>query len=338
MGATVSDIRYQVFVSSTFADLQQERREVIQTLMKMSCIPAGMELFPASDEAQLEFIKRVIDECDYYLLIIGGRYGSVTAEGVSYTEKEYDYALERGLRVVALLHESPDDLPVRKSEIDPTARERLAAFRERVKTGRLVEFWRDSGDLQGKVALSMLNTIKQFPAVGWMRANRGASEDLLSEINNLRKEKDRLEAALAANLPSVGPIPDLAGLDDTFTARGIDSGWLPPKALTSMRTWRQVFFDIVPYLKSHPHENRAKELIQNCFFPGLPKVAMNDQDFQTVAVQFQALDLIEVQYAPTVGKGMGTFWNATPRGERLGLELRAIRKPSTQAPVQSGGG
>ncbi|MCR9883896.1 DUF4062 domain-containing protein, partial [Vibrio alginolyticus] len=72
--------RYQVFVSSTFADLQEERQQVIQALMEMDCIPAGMELFPATDEEQWEFIKRIIDDCDYYLLIIGGRYGSVSSD------------------------------------------------------------------------------------------------------------------------------------------------------------------------------------------------------------------------------------------------------------------
>ena len=90
--------RYQVFVSSTYADLQDERQRVIQALMEMDCIPAGMELFPAADEEQWEFIKRVIDDCDYYLLIIGGRYGSTTADGVSYTEREYDYAVASVLR------------------------------------------------------------------------------------------------------------------------------------------------------------------------------------------------------------------------------------------------
>lgn len=52
------DKRYQVFVSSTFADLKDERSNVIQTLMEMDCIPAGMELFPALDEEQFEFIKK----------------------------------------------------------------------------------------------------------------------------------------------------------------------------------------------------------------------------------------------------------------------------------------
>ena len=98
------DKRYQVFVSSTYADLKEERQHVLQALMEMDCIPAGMELFPAADEEQWEFIKKVIDDCDYYLLIIGGRYGSTTDDGISYTEKEFDYAVENGLKVVALIH------------------------------------------------------------------------------------------------------------------------------------------------------------------------------------------------------------------------------------------
>lgn len=110
------DKRYQVFVSSTYADLKEERLHVIQALMEMDCIPAGMELFPAADEEQWEFIKRVIDDCDYYLLIIGGRYGSTTDDGISYTEKEFDYAVENGLKVLALIHGQPDNIPFGKSE------------------------------------------------------------------------------------------------------------------------------------------------------------------------------------------------------------------------------
>lgn len=70
------DTRYQVFVSSTFRDLQDERREVMQALLEMDCIPAGMEMFPAADEQAWQLITGVIDQSDYYALIVGGRYGS----------------------------------------------------------------------------------------------------------------------------------------------------------------------------------------------------------------------------------------------------------------------
>jgi hypothetical protein len=113
------DKRYQAFVSSTYADLREERQRIIQALMEMDCIPAGMELFPAADEDQFAFIKKIIDDCDYYILVIGGRYGSLTATGISYTEQEYEYALSKDLRVIALLHENPDEIPMGKSEKDP---------------------------------------------------------------------------------------------------------------------------------------------------------------------------------------------------------------------------
>lgn len=56
--------RYQVFISSTYSDLQDERSRIMRTIMSMGCFPAGMEFFPAVDEEQLEFIKKVIDDCD----------------------------------------------------------------------------------------------------------------------------------------------------------------------------------------------------------------------------------------------------------------------------------
>ena len=79
------DKRYQVFVSSTYKDLIDERQEVMQALLETDCIPVGMELFPASSDSQWEYIKHIIDECDYYILIIAGRYGSEDADGMSNT-------------------------------------------------------------------------------------------------------------------------------------------------------------------------------------------------------------------------------------------------------------
>ena len=85
--------RYQVFISSTFNDLHEPRQEVMQALLELDCIPAGMELFPAANDDQWTLIKRVIDDCDYYIVIIGGRYGSIGPSGKSYTQMEYELSL-----------------------------------------------------------------------------------------------------------------------------------------------------------------------------------------------------------------------------------------------------
>ena len=95
------DKKHQVFVSSTYEDLQVERQEVMHVLLELDCIPSGMELFPAANDSQWELIKGVIDDCDYYVVIIAGRYGSTGPSGISYTEMEYRYAVEQGKPVVA---------------------------------------------------------------------------------------------------------------------------------------------------------------------------------------------------------------------------------------------
>jgi len=82
--------RYQVFLSSTYSDLIVERAEVMQALLELDCMPAGMELFPAASEEAWEWIKRVISESDYYVVVLGGRYGTLSERTkISYTEMEY---------------------------------------------------------------------------------------------------------------------------------------------------------------------------------------------------------------------------------------------------------
>lgn len=289
-----------------------------------------MELFPAADEEQFEFIKRVIDDCDYYLLIVGGRYGSLTAQGISYTEQEYDYALSRGLKVVALLHEKPDEIPFGKSEQDPELRNLLQAFRDRVATDRLVRFWKSADQLPGIVALSLSKTIKMFPAIGWVRADRASSEELLSEINDLRKQNSQLQNALA-DLPksNPAPIPDLAGLDEAIELHGEYYYDGRKRTWKAKATWGELFGFIAPYLVKHPNDATVKSVLKDALFDRSGSYgttpSLDDQDFQTVAVQLKALDFVKLSYSKTVQGGMGLFWSATPAGERLTVELRAIR-------------
>lgn len=322
--------RYQVFVSSTYADLKEERRHVTQALMEMDCIPAGMELFPAADEEQWEFIKRIIDDCDYYLLIIGGRYGSTTDEGISYTEKEFDYAVENGLKVIALLHESPEEIPVGKSDISPELRERLQAFREKVSTNRLVKFWTEAKELPGLVALSLSKTIKTFPATGWVRASAVSNEDLLGELNELRKENSQLRVELDKfQQPASYNVEGLAGFDEKFTLHGTYYTDHGKREWSSELTWQEIFAIISPYLSQNPSQDYVKEILKKAIIKrdrlSTRTNSLNDQDFQTIAIQLKAFGLINTRYTKTTKGGMAMFWLFTPEGERLMVQLRAVR-------------
>ena len=93
-----------------------------------------MELFPASSEQQWKLIRRVIDDCYYYVVIIAGCYESLGPNGKSYTEMEFDYALAAGKSVLGFYHADPDSLVGYKLEKSDERRKRLAAFTRKVKT------------------------------------------------------------------------------------------------------------------------------------------------------------------------------------------------------------
>lgn len=332
------DVRYQVFVSSTFVDLQDERSAVFQTLMEMDCIPAGMELFPAMDEEQWNFIKRVIDDCDYYILILGGRYGSVSSTGVSYTEMEYDYAIEKGIKVLPFVHEAPEDIPSKFTDSDPALREKLEAFRSKAKTGRLVKFWRETKELPGLVALSLNKTIKTYPAVGWVRADKVSSEADVMEQNKLLKENEALRAELE-NLKLRPPPTNLADIEEKFTvpiywSEFTRSGNQKRYAFEEL-TWKQIFTLLGPELQKHPNDSVASnalgEAVRRLISPNnRHSVYVRDDAFQTIRIQLEALGLVRTSYLKTTGGSMALFWTLTPTGTARLIEWRTVK--SAKAP------
>ncbi|CAH3278318.1 hypothetical protein AI2602V1_1767 [Citrobacter freundii] len=334
------DKRYQVFVSSTFTDLEEERKHVIQTLMEMDCIPAGMELFPAIDEGQWEFIKKVIDDCDYYLLIIGGRYGSVAEDGLSYTEKEFDYAVSKGLRVVVLVHENPENLPLAKSEKDTELREKLTAFIDKASTNRLRKTWATAKDLPGLVALSMSKTMKTYPAIGWVRANLTSSETDLRAIVDLQKENEWLKSELkkATSTRSQSLDLDLADFDDVFDfncqsnfPRGQYTTGGTKIWSVSMK-WKDIFHAISPYLTRYYAESNVSSIIaqraQQVSDKGGTSAKVSSQDLKTIGVQLKAYGLIKIEYLKTTDGSMNIFWSLTESGETEMLKTRTIKKQS----------
>ncbi len=185
----MEDKRYQIFISSTFTDLKAERSKVIQTILNLKCFPAGIELFPAMDEEQFEYIKRIIDDSDYYLLIIGGRYGSVDKNGISWTEKEYDYAVNKGIPVIAFIlkDETYNELPQNKTD---NKRKKLADFKKKVSTERLIAEWSNEDNLALAVYNSLQNAFNLRPCRGWVKAKPVISIENLNKNLIIKNEKD----------------------------------------------------------------------------------------------------------------------------------------------------
>jgi Domain of unknown function (DUF4062) len=88
--------KLQIFLSSTYEDLIQERLAAIEAILAAGHIPAAMEQFSPGDETAWDRIKAWIDESDAFILILGGRYGSIEPSSrKSYVQLEYEYAIEK---------------------------------------------------------------------------------------------------------------------------------------------------------------------------------------------------------------------------------------------------
>lgn len=190
--------KYQVFVSSTYEDLKKERQAAISCLLDMNCIPVGMEQFPASSLSQWEYIKRMIDMSDYYLLIVAGKYGSIDPEeNISYTEKEYRYAISKKMPILAFLHQNIDLLPVIRVGATDEERDRVKKFHDTVKAaGRLVDFYINEEELKYKIAMAISKIVNDVPMPGWVRADQAekaiATAGDFREIQDLKKQLDEI--------------------------------------------------------------------------------------------------------------------------------------------------
>ncbi|MGG1444979.1 DUF4062 domain-containing protein [Brevibacillus laterosporus] len=189
-------VKYQIFISSTYTDLVEVRKQVSDTILAMYHFPVGMELFSAGDEEQWEVIKDTLDVTDYYILIIGHRYGSMTDEGISYTEKEYDYAKELGIPILAFIRNRDVALRESEREFEAVKKEKLERFIEKAK-GRMCQFWENQDDLLQKIAVALPKAFNRYERKGWVRGDKAASPETLMEMTRLLQENSHLKDELS---------------------------------------------------------------------------------------------------------------------------------------------
>jgi len=173
--------RLQVFVSSTFIDLREERQAAVEAILSAGHVPAGMELFAAGDESQMEVIRQWIDESDVFLLILGGRYGSIEPKsGKSYIHLEYEHALSKGKPLFAcVIADAALQNSSTKNGFSENA-EQIGAFRDLVKS-KMVEFWEDPKDIKLAIHKKLGELARRKDLVGWVRADQEANLPALSD-------------------------------------------------------------------------------------------------------------------------------------------------------------
>ncbi len=189
--------KLQVFISSTYSDLKDERQAAVEAILKAGHIPAGMELFTAGDKSQMVAIERWIDESDVFMLILGGRYGSIEPKtGLSYVELEYDYAVaQRKPTFAVVINDTAIEARVKTAGtavIEKINQKGLEQFREKVLKN-ISSFFNDPKDVKLCVYESMSDYATDPNLKGWIAADEvQESKVLLDEIGKLRDENRAL--------------------------------------------------------------------------------------------------------------------------------------------------
>jgi Domain of unknown function (DUF4062) len=194
--------RFQVFVSSTFEDLREERQAAVEAILKAGHIPAGMELFSAGSESQLEVIRQWIRDSDIYMLILGGRYGSIEPKsGFSYTEVEFNYARELGKPFFSVvLSDEGREAKVKihgTAVLERTNLSKYDAFRVLVRSHMCASF-----ESAKDIKLAVFETLPQLTSIpdlaGWIPASEagpgsGVIDELARALQDNRSMKTEIE-------------------------------------------------------------------------------------------------------------------------------------------------
>ncbi|MCA9692979.1 MAG: DUF4062 domain-containing protein, partial [Myxococcales bacterium] len=214
--------KYQVFISSTYRDLREARDAVSWAILKLRHIPAGMEAFPATNDRGWKVIQRTIDDSDYYILLIGARYGSMDEEtGLSWTEKEYDYAIENGLPVLAFIR---DRSAISLTDADTTEalQQKLAGFTDRVKANHLYQTWTTVEDLAHKASTSLRTHIDDDmddgqERRGWIRGTED-NDDVAKQLARLVEENSKLRERVNTSDANRSPEIVVKGGSNSFSS------------------------------------------------------------------------------------------------------------------------
>ncbi len=332
----IMDKKYQVFVSSTYEDLQDERKAVMEALLQMNCFPVGMEYFNAADDSQWDVITSLIDECDYYVLIVAGRYGTIDeASGKSYTQKEYEYAVKKGVPTISFVHKDIKQLPSGKVESDPEAVKKLEAFRNEVGK-KLWQIWDNKDSLASAVVLSLNQLIKSKPRSGWVR-NVSLSAEANKQILALKEENE----ALRAKLKQVED-EDPKGIEVFQQGEDIikvDVSYYYGKThyLKIDLSWNRIISILAPVLVDESSEEKMKNVFIDSIREDILKKDRNyinnhskveEESFQQIKVQLIALRVIELSDKKRTIKDTETYWRLTAYGFRVMMNLKALKKDS----------
>jgi Domain of unknown function (DUF4062) len=143
-----------VFISSTYKDLRDYRRQVWDALKQFDVTVRGMEQFGARTAAPLDTCLAEVEQCDVYVGIIAYRLGSIDPETRKpFTVLEYEKAVEQKKEIlVYIADDEAASFPQSVVDEDTRTRKRLMAFKRTLRERHTVDTFSTPDDLVDKLS------------------------------------------------------------------------------------------------------------------------------------------------------------------------------------------
>ncbi|MEY2862794.1 MAG: hypothetical protein RLY58_501 [Pseudomonadota bacterium] len=324
------DKRYHVFISSTGADMQAERTVLAQTLVSQGYFSWGLEHRTPLTTA---FARRQIDDCDYFILMLGSRYGELSASGVSYLHLEYIYAVTKQKPILVLLHESPEGRAAELQESTQDGRLKFQDFRRQLQREReMVVTFRDTRDLEMALRHAMPQLVNRYPAQGWIRPNQLQIQQLQDENEQLRQKLIAMESARVSAPVSEGglELPQVQGDEEFAFDYKVhayqDGNFRELRPQRNMR-WNDILMVLGPgFSPGAPEENFARvinDYLNSSALPDVRDVMPRAHAVARSQINVRALHAIKMQlkhngWIVPVGRDdrQRVLWELSAIGER----------------------
>lgn len=298
--------KLQIFISSTYVDLQEERQAAVEAILASNNIPAGMELFKAGNNSQWETIKKWINDSDIYMLILGGRYGSIEPNSKkSYTQLEYEYALSMNIPVFAVI--LTEDFLNKKAKADNTIIEHenkflYNEFKDLVMK-KMIKSVEDCKDIKLAIFESIVELKEENDFEGWTRGISNSTYTNLTEQNaSLMKENTDLKEQLKQCPVAQKLIED----NDTYwnkqfvlNIHGFQGYSEAPYNSQLSITMHDIFMDLAPLMmvpvKLQQLKENFEEILNEKHAGNFYSLTIEENQFQNIKLQIYSIGLITLQ-------------------------------------------
>ncbi len=166
------------FISSTFIDLKDYRKTIIEKIKSKKGQINAQEFFGSRSDSALETMLKELEKSDVVILILAHRYGSIDEEsGKSFTQIEYEKAKELNKHIFAYIIENTYKFNPEYID-DKEKKEKLTAFKDLVRNprnGLTVSTFTSEEDLANKVILDLTRELPKYEFIlgGEQKENLG---------------------------------------------------------------------------------------------------------------------------------------------------------------------